>query len=87
MTSAIPSYWMNETGPVLRPAVKAYLGHQPLTTAQIAAIRGYLRQWIEAPVWHGPAIDELRRAIDGLDTRQAIEKWLELALEAEIDPL
>lgn len=83
----IPGYWMNETGPVLQPAVRAYLNRQPLTTAQIAAIRGYLRQWIDAPVWHGPAIDQLRRAIDGLDTRQAIDKWLVRAREAEIDPL
>jgi hypothetical protein len=83
----IPGYWMNETGPALQPAVKAYLKHEPLDDGQIAAIRAYLRQWIDAPVWHGPAINDLRAGIDGLTSRQAIRQWLDEAAEAEIDPL
>jgi hypothetical protein len=70
-----------------RGDAKAYLKHEPLDDGQIAAIRAYLRQWIDAPVWHGPAINDLRAGIDGLTSRQAIRQWLDEAAEAEIDPL
>lgn len=86
----IPFYWMNETSGRLRPAIEAYLKGAALDDGQIAAIRAYLRQWINAPVWHGPAINDLRAGIDGLVSRQAIHDWLDEAAEAaeaEIDPL
>ena len=83
----IPGYWMNETSGRLRPAIEAYVKGDALNEAEIAAIRAYLRQWIEAPVWQGPAINDLRAGIDGLVSRQAIHDWLADAVEAEIDPL
>jgi hypothetical protein len=82
-----PGYWMYETSGALRPAIVAYLQGDELTPAEIAAIRAYLRQWIMAPAWHGPAIDALRAAIDGLTSRQAIRRWLDIALDENIDPL
>jgi hypothetical protein len=80
-------YWVHEESGVLRPVVVAYLKDQPLTDAQIAVMRSYLRQWITANVWVGPEIGELRRRIDGLTSRQAIKQWLDDALEQNIDPL
>ena len=53
----------------------------------IAAVRAYLRQWIEAPVWHGPKVAELRRTVGDLTTRDAIKKWLDHAMDSNIDPL
>ena len=82
-----PGYWMHEQSGVLRPAVEAYLNSTPMTSLQIALLRDYLRQWIGAPVWRGPAIDELRRRVDGLTTREAVGRWLKLAERAGIDPL
>jgi hypothetical protein len=82
-----PGYWMHEESGVLRPVVVAYLKDQPLTDAQIAVMRSYLRQWITANVWVGPAIAELRRRIDGLTSRQAIADWLDDAIDLGIDPL
>jgi hypothetical protein len=70
-----PFYWMYETSEVLRPAIEALQGG-PMTEAQIAAMRAYLRQWIAAP-WKGPGIDALRQRIDDLTSREAIESWLE----------
>lgn len=82
-----PGYWMYETSGAWRPAIVAYLQGDELTPAEIAAIRAYLRQWIMAPAWDGPAIDALRAAIDGLTSRQAIRRWLDIALDENIDPI
>jgi hypothetical protein len=82
----IPGFWMNETSGVLKPAVEAYLNGGPMTDEQIAAMRAYLRQWI-AGEWMGPSVEPLRRAIDGLTTREAIRQWLDDAYDASIDPL
>lgn len=87
MNAGAPGFWMHETSGVLRPAVEAYLGGEPMTPEHIAAMRAYLRQWIAAPAWIGPHIAELRAAIDGLTDRAAIERWLDAAIEAGIDPL
>jgi hypothetical protein len=78
---------MDETSGVLRPAVLAYINGEPLTPEHIAALRAYLRQWIDAPLFIGPAIDELRAGVDGLTDRAAIDAWLHLALTEGVDPL
>jgi hypothetical protein len=82
-----PGFWMHEASGVLRPAVEAYLHAEPLTDAQIAALRAYLRQWIASPKWRGPQIGRLRADIDRLMSREAIEQWLDDALDEGIDPL
>jgi hypothetical protein len=78
---------MFETSGVLRPAVEAYLLHQPMTPEQIAAMRAYLRQWIADPVWRGGGVELLQVGIDGLTSRAAISAWLDMALDCGIDPL
>jgi hypothetical protein len=91
-----PGYWMYETSGVLRPAVEAYLNHEPLTGQQIAALRAYLRQWIMASAWDrnphaSPKTNanfaEMRAAVDGLTSREAIASWLTRAIDMGIDPL
>jgi hypothetical protein len=74
---------MNETSGVLRPAVEAYLKHDEMTPAEIAAMRAYLRQWIAG--FHG--VPELKEGVDKLTSRQAIAQWLDRALDLGIDPL
>lgn len=83
----MPFYWQNETSGVLRPAVEAYLRGGDMEQSQIVALRAYLRQWINAPVWVGPGVRALRIAIDGLTSRAAIAAWLEDAQAEGIDPL
>lgn len=78
-----PDYWMN----VLRPAVKAYLERDELTPAEIAALRAYFRQWINAPAFVGKDVEALRKRVDGLTSRQAIKAWLNAAIDAGVDPL
>lgn len=81
-------YWMNETSGMLRPAIEAYLNGAEMTPEQIAAMRAYLRQWINGAPWGGEIVPTLRNMINGLTTRTAIKKWLDIALyEADIDPL
>jgi hypothetical protein len=81
----IPGYWQHETSGVLRPAVEAYLAGGQMTGAQIAAMRAYLRQWIAAD-WPGN-VERLRKQIDGLTSRAALDRWIDLADEQGIDPL
>jgi hypothetical protein len=80
-------YWMLETSGVLRPTVEAYLRGEDMTAEQIAVMRAYLRQWIFSPAWRGDELNELRRGIDGLTSRAAIEAWINGAQRAGIDPL
>ena len=63
---------------------------------QVAAIRAYFRQWIESPVWDenplmtadGQAeLDQLRLRSEGLKDRRSIERWVDDATEAGLDPL
>jgi hypothetical protein len=82
-----PGYWMNEVTGVLRPAVEAFCNDEPMTARQIAAMRTYLRQWIAAPLWQGPVIDELRRSVDCLKSATAIREWLMMAVREGVDPL
>jgi hypothetical protein len=87
VVKGIPGYWMNETSGALRPAVDAYLGGRPMTAVQIAAMRIYLRLWINADWQGGATLDRLRRSVDELTTVNAIRRWLHDAGELEIDPL
>lgn len=87
LPSGIPGYWMNETSGVLRPAVTAYLNGRPMTGPQIAAMRAYLRQWIDAPGYVGPAVQQLRATVDQITTHAALKKWLDQAEDIGIDPL
>jgi len=82
----VPGYWMNETSGVLRPAVEAYLRREPMTPNQIAAMRAYLRQWMQAD-WAGPMIDPLRSKIEEITTQANINEWMKMALRENIDPL
>jgi hypothetical protein len=87
-----PGYWMYETTGVLRPAVEAYLNGEPMTEGEIAALRAYLRQWIAGPWKAAPGaeqrvLDNLRRMVDGLVSRETIGIWLDQAQAIDIDPL
>jgi hypothetical protein len=83
-----PGYWMNETSGVLRPAVVAYLSGEQMTFEQIAAMRVYLRQWVNADVWtHTIELEELRADLDQIGSRAAISWWLDRAIDLGMDPL
>ena len=91
-----PGYWKNETGGRLRPAVEAYLSGEQLSPEQIATIRAYLRQWINAGVWdQNPNhtddsrgwLDDMRSCVDGLTSQEAIKTWIKIAITLGMDPL
>lgn len=82
------AFWMNERSGVLRPAVEAYLNDQPMTPAQISALRAYLRLWISSPHFvGGTALENLRGSVDRLTSRGMINAWIQLAEKIGIDPL
>jgi hypothetical protein len=94
--SGAPGYWIHETTGVLRPAVQAYLFHEPMTEQHIAAMLAYLRQWIESSAWdanpfggseYRDRLAELRAETYGLTSREAIDSWLAKAESIGIDPL
>jgi hypothetical protein len=83
-------HWMNETSGELRPAVMAYLHHDPLSDADISAMRAYLRQWVSVEgswMYGDPAVEPLRAKIDRLTSIEAINEWMNEAIELGIDPL
>jgi hypothetical protein len=91
---AEPGYWMNEVSGKLRPVIEAYLHDEPMTGEQIAIMRAYLRQWIGSDVWdwntgaEGRAwLAGMRLACDALLSREAIELWIDRAIDAGLDPI
>ena len=83
-----PNYWMNETSGVLRPAILAYLNDEEMTGEQIAAMRAYLRQWINADGWaHTKELERLRSDVHQLGSRLSISSWISAADRIGIDPL
>jgi hypothetical protein len=88
-----PFYWKYEQTGMLALAVKAYLDRRhsgaPLTGSDIALLRQYLAQWINAPCWLGPSakLDFLREVVNTLDSSDKISAWLNAALDIGIDPL
>lgn len=82
-----PGFWRNETSGVLKPAVETYLQDMPMTDRDIASMRLYFRQWIDAPEFRGEMVDALRVQVDSITTRDDIDRWLDRAIDAGIDPL
>lgn len=87
MSHHAPGYWMNEQSGVLDPVVRRYIAGDELRPLEVAAMRAYLRQWIDAPGFIGPAVDDLRRRVEHLATTAQVRDWLDDALDAGIDPL
>ena len=87
-----PGYWMNERYPsVLRRAVERYLKGADLSPTDIVALRAYLRQWINSPVWdanpHGTTgLTGLRDMIGSLSSREQIDLWSRRAVEMGVNP-
>lgn len=75
---------MYETSGVLAGAVEAYLHGEAMTRGDIAAMRAYLRQWMDGP-WADAG--DLRERIDHITTRASLAAWLADAMELGIDPL
>jgi hypothetical protein len=85
---------MNETSGALRPVIEAYLFGKPMSEPQILLMQAYLRQWIGASAYdeHAGAAErawlaEMRARVDQLTSREAIDRWLDDAMEQNIDPL
>jgi hypothetical protein len=78
---------MHETSGVLRPVIENYLTGGKMSARDVATMRVYLRQWIDDGAWIGPLIDALRTQVDEIHDRHGIERWLDRALDARIDPL
>jgi hypothetical protein len=83
----VPGYWMNEVSGELHDAVEALLFNAELKPEHIDLLREYFRQWVGAEGFQGPGIEQLRQMVDGLTTREAVDRWLALALDEGIDPL
>lgn len=82
-----PGYWKHETSGVLRPVVERYLHGETLDVAEVLTMRAYLRQWIAAPGFVGAEVEALRASVDTIVDMPSLHRWLELALDAGVDPL
>ena len=90
-----PGFWTYETSGVLFPAVEAFLHGHELTPEHIAALRAYLRQWINATAWdHNPYAGDkehtwlarMRARCDWLVSRQAIAEYVDELVAKAMDP-
>ena len=68
-----PRYWMWETSGILKPVVERYLNGGQLAQAEVQVMRAYLQQWIDSPVWAGPAVRRLRKSVKLIRSRVAID--------------
>lgn len=85
--TGVPGYWASETSGVLQPVVRKYLTGAELTPPEIAIMRAYLCQWVNAAGFLGPDVARLRRTVEQLGTTVDVHRWLDEALDAGIDPL
>lgn len=71
-----PRFWMEEQTGVLENAVETYLNGDPLSAAQLAAIKVYLKQFAErAPLTGEAKVHLLVQKIDRLKTTRDIEDF------------
>ncbi len=77
-----PRFWMEEQTGVLSAAVEAYLDGQRLKPDQLAAIKVYLKQYIERAVLAGAAkVPLLLSKIDKLKTTGDLERFADEVAE------
>ena len=73
-----PRFWMEEQTGVLEDAVETYIAGDRLSTAQLNAIKVYLRQFIRrAPLTGDAKVHLLLQKLDRLRTTREIEDFAE----------
>lgn len=88
-----PYYWRDEKSGVLAPVVLRYLAGARLQPAEVDIMRDYIRQWVESPAWDrnpfggNEFLTELRAGVDSITSGATLEKWLNQATDAGMDPL
>jgi hypothetical protein len=83
----LPLYWQDESSGKLRESIDAYFNNT-LNPELIARLQFYFRQWINSSVWElTDKILDLRESVDAITTKQDIDRWVESASLAGVDPL
>ena len=73
-----PRFWMEEQTGVLEDAVETYLEGERLSPSQLAAIKVYLKQFVErAPLAGDANVPQLLRKLDRLRTTREVENFAE----------
>ena len=71
-----PRFWMEEQTGVLADAVETYIAGERLSTAQLGAIKVYLRQFIRrAPLTGEAKVHVLLQKLDRLRTARELEDF------------
>ncbi len=77
-----PRFWMEEQTGVLEDAVETYIAGGPLKPAQLAAIKIYLKQFVErAPLVGEAKVNLLSQKVDRLKTTRDIENFADEVAE------
>ena len=91
-----PTFWRNETGGELQPAIERYLKGESLTLRDVSLMGAYLRQWVDSPLWEQNlhmeesgrlGLSVLRFQVKHADTVERIDACIKLAVEMGMDPL
>jgi|GEM_PF-336054 len=77
-----PRFWMEEQTGVLEDAVETYIAGNSLKPAQLAAIKIYLKQFVErAPLVGEAKVNLLTQKVDRLKTTRDIENFADEVAE------
>ena len=79
----LPGYWMHETSGILKPVIHRYLNREPLDASDYQIMRAYLKQWVSCGAWVCPA--DFAERIDGLTSYEALDNWLDDAIDLNMD--
>jgi hypothetical protein len=81
----IPYYWSADCHG--HSAIEKYLAHTDLNPFELAAIRTYLRKWIDAACTLNPQLIPLRHLLPSIVSALQLESWLTDAYAIGVDPL
>jgi hypothetical protein len=88
MTIRQPLYWRNEVSGKLEHAVMAYLEGKDLDETDIALLRTYFAQWVNATVFAASGeLQKIQQSVWSIASTVDIDAWLEEAVLIGIDPL
>ena len=77
-----PRFWMEEQTGVLEQAVEAYMAGERLTEKHLAALKIYLKQYIQrAPLAGDASVPRLVQKIDRIKTTHDVENFADEAAE------
>jgi hypothetical protein len=82
-----PASWRDEPDSLLHSAIETYMLRQYMSPEKIAAMRTYVGKFINAPIFAGSGVEELRASLNGVSTWKQMVDWMSRAAQVGCRPL